>query len=576
MKKYLFILLSILVLKINATHNRAGEIIYKRIAPFTSYTFSFTVIKYFDHGSSIADRCVDTLYCGDGNVIVLPRVNNSALTQPCSCGSGGCGELIINEPTYKVKMNIYTGVYTYSAVGTYTARSIDPNRNGSVINMTNSINQRFYIESLVLVSSTITKNSSPILSNYPVDKAIINTCYYHNPGAYDPDGDSLSYEITTCKGYNGQTATGYYFPTGSFNIHPTNGTVTWCNPTMQGEYNIAFLIKEWRKTSCSGAYTLIGYVERDMQILVTTTPPVTLSILSHIDTCIVAGINYSTPFYYSSTNSATLSIIGSAANSIYLPNATLSSTIIGSSANVGFFWNTTCLHARKQAHQLIIVANPSNSLEQRAYKVLNLTIVPSSPTITGVTSTTNNVTLNWTKLNNCNPNLKGYNIYRKIGANSWNHSYCEQGVPAYTGFTLIGFKPATDSSFNDVYFSGVTNGSIGNYIVTSVLNDCAESYADTIKTVAITVGLKQNSLSELNVIISPNPFSDKLTIFTDANNLKSFDATIYDVNGRVVFINKEINVNTKSILNLSYLGSGVYIIELKTKDSISYKKIIKE
>lgn len=572
MKKYLFLLLSLIVLKTNATHNRAGEILYKRIAPFTSYTYSFTVIKYFGHGTLVADRCVDTLYVGDGNVIILPRSNNSSI----SCGCTNCGEIIINDPGYTVKKNIYTGVYTYSAAGTYTAYSIDPNRNSGVINMSNSVNQSFYIESLIVISSTFTSNSSPILSNYPVDKGIINTCYYHNPGAYDVDGDSLSYEITVCKSASSTTVTGYFFPTGSFSIHPTNGTITWCNPTLQGEYNIAFLIKEWRKNNCSGNYSLIGYVERDMQVIISNLTPVILNISSQNDTCILAGNSYSSSFNISTTSSSTLSIIGSVANSVYLPNASISPTAIASNSNPLLFWNTTCLHARKQQHQVIIVANPSNGSGQRKYKILNLTIVPSSPTITSVSTSTSIVTLNWTKLNNCNPNLKGYNIYRKIGANSWNHSYCEQGVPAYSGFSLIGFKPSTDSTFSDTNFSGISNGSIGNYIVTSVLNDCAESYADTIKTLAITVGLKENKLNDLYVVVSPNPFNNKLTIFTDTKNLKSFDITIYDLNGRIIYINKDVIVNTKSVLNLSDVNSGVYILELKTKDKIYYKKIIKE
>ena len=75
-----------------ATHNRAGEILYKRIPPYTQtllgitikvYTYSITVIKYTDDGVNIADRCVDTVYFGDNTRAVASRVNGPT----CYCGA---------------------------------------------------------------------------------------------------------------------------------------------------------------------------------------------------------------------------------------------------------------------------------------------------------------------------------------------------------------------------------------------------------------------------------------------------------------------------------------------------------
>ena len=103
-----------------ATHNRAGEITYKRIAPFSAivggvtvpvFTYSITVILYTADGQLVADRCIDTLYFGDNQREVITRVNGP--TNGCDCRffsnkPVGCGVLIINEPDYKVKQNIYT------------------------------------------------------------------------------------------------------------------------------------------------------------------------------------------------------------------------------------------------------------------------------------------------------------------------------------------------------------------------------------------------------------------------------------------------------------------------------------
>src|SRR4051812_3697077 len=82
MFKRLFALLLFLIsFSCIATHNRGGEIVYKRIAPYTAtvgnivspvYTYSITLIKYTDHGPSIADKCEDTLYFGDGQKGIAP------------------------------------------------------------------------------------------------------------------------------------------------------------------------------------------------------------------------------------------------------------------------------------------------------------------------------------------------------------------------------------------------------------------------------------------------------------------------------------------------------------------------
>jgi hypothetical protein len=126
-------------LSVKATHNRAGEITYKRVEPFTKvvggvtvqvFTYSITVIKYTDDGTGIADRCVDTVYFGDGQRGIAPRINGSF---GCNCGNLngqpiGCGVVIISEPSYRVKVNIYTIVHTYPGAGDYLIRTFDPNR----------------------------------------------------------------------------------------------------------------------------------------------------------------------------------------------------------------------------------------------------------------------------------------------------------------------------------------------------------------------------------------------------------------------------------------------------------------
>src|SRR5687767_3383760 len=108
--KYLliFFFLVVLVFQGWSTHNRAGQISYKRIAPFTAvvggvtvpvFTYSITITKYTDDGPNIADRCVDTIFFGDGQSGLALRINGSSCSScPSVNGSTvGCGVVIINE-----------------------------------------------------------------------------------------------------------------------------------------------------------------------------------------------------------------------------------------------------------------------------------------------------------------------------------------------------------------------------------------------------------------------------------------------------------------------------------------------
>src|SRR5205085_8776447 len=58
-------------------------------------------------------------------------------------------------------------------------------------------------------------------------------------------------------------------------------------PGGKGEYNIAFVIKEWRKIN--GIWLLLGYVERDMQIVVDDCDNQRPELIMPEDICVEAG-----------------------------------------------------------------------------------------------------------------------------------------------------------------------------------------------------------------------------------------------------------------------------------------------
>ncbi len=498
-----------------ATHNRAGEILYKRIAPFTAvisgvtvqvYNYHFTIITYTDHGNGVADRCEDTLDFGDGTKGVAPRVNGGS---SCGCGSGiYCGVLISTDPSYMVNKSTYTITHTYAGPGNYTVRSFDPNRNAGVQNIPNSVNQPFYLESYLVINSFTGANSSPTFSFDPTDRACVLKCFYHNPGAYDPDGDSLSYEITMSRGEGGQQVPGYFYPPagpgGVFGIDAITGTITWCTPQTQGEFNIAFITKEWRKNT-SGIYKIVGYVLRDMQVVVKPCPNVNSpDIIVPQDTCVEAGTLINKVFTVKDIDNETVTIIGyGGAFGATAPSAVLSPNTGSTSPTytTSFSWQTTCAHIRQQPYICILKAEDQTAPPKLVYFTnYNVRVVP--PTVKNVSATPigSTIKVNWS-FSTCSPTnnpLVAYKVYRKNDCSPFIYDPCSPGVNPASGYLYIGQTlPTVNSYIDNNGGNGLVVGQDYSYLVVAVYNDGSKSYASS----QVCARLKRDVPVMLNVDI---------------------------------------------------------------------------
>jgi hypothetical protein len=108
----------------------------------------------------------------------------------------------------------YTFRYTYPGPNTYTVRFTEKTGNAGVVNMFQSVNTAFHIETEFIVSATLGLNNSVVLRNPPIDRATVGQKFCHNPAAFDPDGDSLSYKLVTPLSKKATEVTGYWTPTG--------------------------------------------------------------------------------------------------------------------------------------------------------------------------------------------------------------------------------------------------------------------------------------------------------------------------------------------------------------------------
>jgi hypothetical protein len=263
MKKLLpfsFFLLCISV-SLHASHILSGDIRYERIEPFTEFRYKFTVTKYMNSGPSSADRCVDTVYFGDGNKGVAGRINGD-LCDLCS-NVYRCGEIV--EPGMSV--SVFTVAHTYAAPGAYTIASVDLYRSFSYMNIY-STGHPFYITAYLRIGTDLINERSAGIYYNPVLVAG-TSCFSHTPVVEETEGDSLAYEAVACLGANGQPISGYFFPdVGPGGIFEFQGsTLVWCSPQTQGRYAISFLVKEYRRDA-NNQMQLIGWVQRDQDAIV--------------------------------------------------------------------------------------------------------------------------------------------------------------------------------------------------------------------------------------------------------------------------------------------------------------------
>ncbi|MBO4613629.1 MAG: gliding motility-associated C-terminal domain-containing protein [Bacteroidales bacterium] len=481
--RFLLVVAALLVMTLflplcaNATHNRAGEITYKQIS---ALTFEVTVITYTAITTDAcpawtADRPELDIEWGDNTVSTLIRSEK------------------INLPDC-YRRNKYVGQHTYAGPGIFRITVEDPNRNANVANIPNSVNTLFAISTTMIIDPTLGLNNTPILTQPPVDKAAVGQVFVHNPGAYDPDGDSLSYKITPCREENGAPIPNYSYPPASnfIRVDAITGDLIWNTPMMVGIYNVAMLIEEWREG------VKIGEIIRDMQIEVfdsgNTTPQIDLTALdttygSHDSICIEAGtwLKFDVEATDANNDNITLSAYG--APFVASSNAPAHFEQTESQAGYAkgrFDWVTSCNVVRKQPYILNIKAQDDNPIVNLVdLKSIYITIVgPAVQNLHAVPSA-NFITLSWSQ--SVCENVVGYNIYRKIQPSGFVHDFCQTGVPSSTGYEKVGHVAGRE---NLLYVDrDIAQGHEYCYMVCAVFPDGAEGYASDEVCTSLPMGL---------------------------------------------------------------------------------------
>ena len=428
MKRKLLLILGFLfcfAFTARATHQRAAEITYKWLGG-NAYEFTLTCYTYTPSPAGL-QRDSLLVQWGDGMEEYIPRV-------------------VLQNLGEDYTLNVYKQIHNYSSSGTYTISMEDANRNFGVINVPNSVMVPMHIETELVINPFLGNNNSVQLLNAPVDKGCVGKLYLHNPSAYDPDGDSLSYKLVTCKGQDGIEIPGYTLPQASHSIEidPVTGELRWDAPILQGEYNVAIMVEEWRHG------VKVGSVVRDMQILISACGNDLPEIQCDEQYCLVAGeqldfvISASDP----DGDNVTLSASGAPLELAISPAMVNPETAFGLQPQMEFLWNTQYAHIRNTPYQLVIHARDDGTPVSLT-NVKTVTINVVAPKVQGFAAEVHghDATMTWAAYP-C-PSAVSLLIYRKAGCDGYEPDACETGIR--NGYQLIAtLNDASATSYSDL------------------------------------------------------------------------------------------------------------------------------
>lgn len=450
--------ITLIISSVNGTHIRAGEITARRIS---SQEYEFTVTGFRDTGSDI-DFGGGVLKLGDGTEVTGPF-----LVSETPAGNG------IEKVSF-----IYRHTYNSPNSNGYLVSYQEDFRNADIINMDNSVGTSFYVESLITIDAFYGLNDSPVLTVPPVDFAAVGALFIHNPGAFDPDGDSLSYRLTTPKQGRNQFVNNYRelnspdfysnFSTGSesgnppsLTINAITGDLIWDAPgddfvLVNGEelreYNVAFVIEEWRNRE--GIWYPMGFVVRDMQIIVQETDNERPIIQVPDDICVEAGSDVNVEIFATDPDGDPIKLeafggpFEVANTATYSPDPPVFQDNIPAELNLQ--WTTSCANVRERPYEVQFKAtdNPELGPSLVEFETFSITVVGPSPTgLTAVVQQARSMQLNWDSYS-CSE-ASTMQIWRKTGSFDVEIEECQVGMPANTGYQMIDEVAINETSYFD-------------------------------------------------------------------------------------------------------------------------------
>ena len=384
-------------------------------------------------------------------------------------------------------------------------------RNNGIVNIQPPSGLKsLYVETGVRVDGFTQLNTTPQLLIPPIDLATVGQVFTHNPGAFDVDGDSISFKLLTPRKSEDEIVDQYRFPNhpslggGTFTLDPVRGDMVWDAPTIPGEYNVAFMIEEWRNGF------RIGFIVRDMQIIVEDSDNERPELIIPDDTCIASNILLTDQViaWDPNNNSIKLSLEGG----LPLLGATLTQNQIrNDSIEAVFNWKPTCSDVKREPYRATFKVEDNHPNNLTNIETMLITVIGEAPeNLQAIEENASSIRLLWDKYI-CD-NASEINIWRsECDSGLIERSSCVAGVPSEWGYELIGTVNASDTTFlDDNNGFGLPNGSKYCYLISAIFPTSrgGESYASN--TSCINLSLNVPVITSVN--IDSSAISGQITV----------------------------------------------------------------
>ena len=594
---FLLCFLALSYTSLDATHNRAGEIIIKQAEPCgrqsESAAIRAEIITYTDLGATTVDRDSLIITWGDGTQAVLARRSETLL------GS-------------KIKRSVYSGFHMYQTPGRYIISFVDRNRVPQILNINNgsSVIIPFGTYTVHSVSGLPLQgcNNSPQLSQIPIESACTGTAWTHNPGAFDLDGDSLAFEFTAPQSSVGVPVPNYILPNelpgagGELTVNALTGEILWDSPGRAGEYNLAIMVKSFRDgipldtlirdmqvlvSECSHTAPLLGIGGQPLRITpgetveFDVTARTTLKHNSSLVQLRASGLPFNT------TNPAT-----------FLPD---DETLQASPINRRFSWRPTCGDISDQPHLVFLRAEDNffNVMttapgQQAPYtagisshkSVRILVMAPPPANVTLDTTEDKSIIATWDIPSNCreeqNPRFIGTRVYRKLHCISSDSVGCNSPTVDNQYRALIDIRPNTTlsepytykdttaesgQSYCYVFKSLHRRVNVGTGVEYGATIESAFSTEACISTTDNTTSNTPQRVTQSDFKVYPNPTSGFIHL---PSVLSIHSVAVFDNSGRMV-----LNVDGRhKRLDLTGLKAGLYFLKAETAVGVVTRRVI--
>ncbi|MCB0642783.1 MAG: hypothetical protein KDC44_14140, partial [Phaeodactylibacter sp.] len=249
---------------------------------------------------------------------------------------------------------VYQGTHTYDEAGTYILSFRYPGRKSGILNLNfpNSESISYYLGAAARVTDNDAPNRSPRWLEPPIDRAQVGAPFLDIPNAYDPDGDSLAYELIVPQQELGQSVPNYQYPDGVMPspdniLNLADYSYLWDAAPLEGYYSLAILVRSYRNGE------LWEESIRDMLIPVideaNEAPVIDLIPIDEMPLCVEVGDTVTFSYSFSDTEAGNLTAtITSGLLEGFDNPAVATIDVIGNSGTGSFYWEVGAEHVRDQ------------------------------------------------------------------------------------------------------------------------------------------------------------------------------------------------------------------------------------